>query len=240
MSHLQKVLVIGAGSGIARALIDRLVAAGNADIVAVQRAPDRQAGTPITEIECDYSQSAIEAVCQNLSADGWIPERIYICNGVLHGEGFSPEKQLAAVDEKAWLTVAQANALVPMLWLQKLVDIMPRSHSAKVVLFSARVGSITDNRLGGWYSYRASKAALNMMVKTAAIELKRTHRQVAVMLFHPGTTDTRLSRPFQKNVREGKLFTPDFVAERVMDVLEQHAVPGDVAFRDWAGEPVAW
>lgn len=240
MSNRQNVLVIGAGSAIAQAVLDALNDTGKLAIVAVRRHPGSADRTNVTERHCDYSPAAIQAVVDDLKTQQWIPDRVFICNGILHGDAFAPEKQLAAIDEQAWMTVLHANALVPMLWLQSLITLLPRKQAAKIVLFSARVGSLTDNRLGGWYSYRASKAALNMMVKTAAIELRRTHQRVGVLLFHPGTTDTPLSKPFQNNVPEGKLFTPGFVAEQVLRLMEQYARPGEISYRDWAGEEIPW
>ena len=105
---------------------------------------------------------------------------------------------------------------------------------------SARVGSISDNRLGGWYSYRASKCALNMLLKTSAIELNRKHKNVKLISFHPGTTDTKLSRPFQSSVSRDKLFTPDFVATKLMDLMRKTDVDGELAYLDWAGAPIDW
>ncbi|CAN0507506.1 unnamed protein product, partial [Discosporangium mesarthrocarpum] len=109
-----------------------------------------------------------------------------------------------------------------------------------ITVMSARVGSIDDNERGGWYAYRASKAALNMLFKTAAIEYRRTAKQTRFLAFHPGTTDTPLSQPFQKSVPPDKLFSPEFVAERLLGLTD--ALPGSdlVQFLDWDGEAVAW
>ncbi|EAR09877.1 SDR family NAD(P)-dependent oxidoreductase [Reinekea blandensis] len=240
MTPYSRVLIIGAGSGIAQAVMAQLLQTDITDIIAVQRDIPSHEHTGVRFHRCDYSPSGIAEVMNTLKASGWVPDRVFICNGVLHGTGFGPEKQIASLEATAWAEVMQANALVPVLWLQALMTLLPRSHSAKIVIFSARVGSIADNRLGGWYSYRASKAALNMMVRSAAIECFRTHRRVGLMLFHPGTTDTPLSKPFQANVPDGKLFSPDFVAERLLTLIEQYATPGDLQFRDWAGEPIPW
>ena len=108
------------------------------------------------------------------------------------------------------------------------------------MLFSARVGSISDNRLGGWYSYRASKAALNMMIKTAAIELARRAKNIKLIAFHPGTTDTPLSKPFQKNVPENKLFSAEFVAKQLLDIVENTPIDQSPSYLDWQGETINW
>lgn len=121
-----------------------------------------------------------------------------MCNGILHSQSIKPEKRLEDFNTDAFNHVIMANALTPMLWIQKLTPILIGNTQCKIIVFSARVGSISDNNLGGWYSYRASKAALNMMLKTAAIELARRAENIKIIAFHPGTTDTSLSKPFQK------------------------------------------
>ena len=113
-------------------------------------------------------------------------------------------------------------------------------QSCVVTTFSARIGSIEDNRLGGWYSYRASKAALNMLLKTAAIEYQRVAKGVRFLVFHPGTTDTPLSKPFQKFVSKDKLFTPEFVADQLLTIVEQQASESNIQFLDWDGKAIPW
>jgi NAD(P)-dependent dehydrogenase (short-subunit alcohol dehydrogenase family) len=130
--------------------------------------------------------------------------------------------------------------VVPSLWLAALSQSLTRGSSCKIAALSARVGSISDNRLGGWYSYRASKAALNMVMKSAAIEYSRRLPGVKIVAFHPGTTDTALSRPFQRGVPEGKLFAPDFVAQRLASLLDSIEVDGELSFLDWDGKKIEW
>lgn len=113
-------------------------------------------------------------------------------------------------------------------------------HRCSFASLSARVGSISDNQLGGWYAYRASKAAQNMLLRTFAIEWRRLNRQGCCLLLHPGTTDTGLSKPFQARVPEGKLFTPDFVAERLLTVIAEHGPEDSGQFYAWDGQPIPW
>jgi len=138
------------------------------------------------------------------------------------------------------LRVLDTNTVVPALWLAGLVEPLRRSSGCVVAVLSARVGSIADNRLGGWYSYRASKAALNMVLQTAAVEYRRRARRVRLLAFHPGTTDTPLSVPFQRNVPEDKLFTPAFVAAQLLQIMDEREGEGEVEFVDWAGKAVPW
>jgi NAD(P)-dependent dehydrogenase (short-subunit alcohol dehydrogenase family) len=109
-----------------------------------------------------------------------------------------------------------------------------------VTVFSARVGSISDNHLGGWYSYRTSKAALNMLLKTVSIEFSRRAKNIKIISFHPGTTDTLLSKPFQKNVPEGKLFTCEFVANQLISIVSDTAIDGELSYVDWQGRNIDW
>ena len=128
--------------------------------------------------------------------------------GFLSNPEFRPEKTIRAFSQAQLFQSIEANT-VPLLLVAKYArSALQGANNPMIVALSARVGSITDNALGGWYSYRASKAALNMLFKSAAIELSRRYKQCHCVLFHPGTTDTPLSKPFQANVPEGKLFTP--------------------------------
>jgi NAD(P)-dependent dehydrogenase (short-subunit alcohol dehydrogenase family) len=113
-----------------------------------------------------------------------------------------------------------------------------RDGPSRTALLSARVGSIADNRLGGWYGYRASKAALNQFVRTAAIEIARTRPQAVVVALHPGTVDTDMSRPFQANVSPEKLFSPEHSANCLLDVLDRLTAEQSGGFFDWAGEAI--
>ena len=120
------------------------------------------------------------------------------------------------------------------------MDALKHAPDPRIAVFSARVGSISDNQLGGWYSYRASKAALNMVLKCAAIELARLNPRAKLVAFHPGTTDTNMSKPFQKGVPAEKLFSPDFVASRLLVSLDSIVPDGELAFLDWDGKAIAW
>ena len=166
--------------------------------------------------------------------------RVALCHGVLHGEHLAPEKRLEDLDAVALQTVFAANAIVPVLWLKVLRKLLSHAQHCKVAVLSARVGSIGDNHLGGWYAYRASKAALNMLLKTAAIEYSRRSANVKLLSFHPGTTDTPLSKPFQSSVAADKLFTPDFVAAQLIALMTAADIDGQLAFIDWNGQSIDW
>lgn len=238
-------LVVGAAGGLGMAVMQRLQqkqrTLGN-DVYAVSRrtSPLTPTNDRLIWQQCDYSEWQIRRICSQLKEDRVTFSEVVICNGVLHGDSYWPEKKLEELAPDALLEVFRSNALVPILWLKHLLPLLSRACSCKVAVFSARVGSIEDNRLGGWYSYRASKAALNMLLRSAAVEYARRAKHVKLLAFHPGTTDTPLSKPFQQRVPADKLFSPDFVAERLLTIMDELPVDGELAYLDWAGKPIPW
>ncbi len=239
-------MVIGASGGIGDAVLRRLLHETDYQrVLAVSRQPcpgelQDQHGDRLSWLQASYDESSIARLCESIDTNTLDLQRVIICNGVLHGDHFSPEKNLESVSVKALHTVFEANAVVPVLWLQHLLKQLRRCKGCKVAILSARVGSIGDNRLGGWYAYRSSKAALNMLLKTAAIEYRRRAPGIKLVAFHPGTTDTALSEPFQKGVPEGKLFSPEFVADRLLVLLDGASDDGELTFLDWDGKTVPW
>ncbi|NRA42564.1 MAG: SDR family NAD(P)-dependent oxidoreductase [Pseudomonadales bacterium] len=236
------VLVIGASSAIAQAIIEAQQACDNVYAISRSDCPGSLA-QPKANLSwqiSDYTEAAISnAVAELLERDVQL-DQLFICNGILHNQSLMPEKRVENFSLDAYQHVFQANALVPMLWLKSLKKLLTRSATTQVVVFSARVGSISDNRLGGWYSYRSSKAALNMFIRNIAIEYGRLAKGLQFIAFHPGTTDTPLSKPFQKNVASDKLFQPKFVADRLLQILAELEEGSEAKFLDWQGKEVAW
>lgn len=139
--------------------------------------------------------------------------------GILHGPGFGPEKKLGQIEPEVLRTVFEVNAFGPLLVAKHLHQLLRHDERSVFASLSARVGSISDNRLGGWYAYRGSKAAQNMFTKTISIELGRIAPKAIVVGLHPGTVDTDLSKPFQRNVPEAKLLSPATSVASMLDVL---------------------
>ncbi|MFY8275217.1 SDR family NAD(P)-dependent oxidoreductase [Pseudoalteromonas sp. SSDWG2] len=230
---MARALVVGASSAIAQALVAHLEEQG-VEVHSVSRThAKRQLHT-----QMHYSAQSVEQWSNTIAQQGISFDSIFICNGMLHGDTISPEKSLSAFDATQFEKVLHCNTVVPMWWLMNITKLVHKARPSVVTVMSARVGSISDNRLGGWYSYRASKAALNMLTKTASIEVRRTHKQCSFLLFHPGTTDTPLSKPFQKNVPASKLFTPEFVAQRMYSLSTDIDVGMACEFRDWDSQPI--
>ena len=238
-------LVVGAAGGIGAAVLERcLCDSAYARVFAVSRGPQpAELGSFDSRLQwltSDYSETSVAGICEQITQGGFHLRRVIICNGILHNQRLTPEKSLDKVNREAMHEVFDANVVVPALWVSTLLGHLRKSASCVIAVLSARVGSISDNRLGGWYSYRSSKAALNMFLKTASIEYARRAPQVKLVAFHPGTTDTALSQPFQRGVPEGKLFSPAFVAERLSLQLDSMHPDGELTFVDWDARPIPW
>ncbi len=232
-------IVIGASSGIAQALIARLLQSEQR-VIAISRGPcpEPLVNTNVAWHQTNYDEANITQCANILMVDCDVVHSVYLCHGQLHDAEHMPEKKIEDLDTNYLQKLYLSNTVTPMLWLKALMPLLSKQTACRVTVFSARVGSVSDNRLGGWYGYRASKAALNMMLKTASVELKRRAKGVKLVSFHPGTTDTSLSKPFQKNVPEGKLFTPDFVAQQLLAIESRLVLDGELSYLDWQGQEI--
>ncbi|MFL0414520.1 SDR family NAD(P)-dependent oxidoreductase [uncultured Sphingomonas sp.] len=214
-------VIIGASGGIGAAL---------ADALAEEDATVRRFSRP----ELDLTDEASIAAA---AASVGTPDLVVVATGLLHDGERGPEKALRDLDP-AWLAEQYAiNAIGPALVAKHFLPVMPRSGRSVFAVLSARVGSISDNRLGGWYGYRASKAALNQFVRTLAVEDKRRNDRGIVVALHPGTVDTRLSQPFQQSGRD--IFTPGRAAVQLLDVLDGLKPQDSGKFFAWDGTEIA-
>jgi NAD(P)-dependent dehydrogenase (short-subunit alcohol dehydrogenase family) len=162
---------------------------------------------------------------------------VVIATGQLGGAGAPPEKSLKGLTAAAMADQFLVNCIGPAMILRQLPRLLPKSSPCKVVVLSARVGSITDNKMGGWYSYRAAKAALNQVVHTAAIELARSHKQSCVIAYHPGTVATKFTEDYQGT---NKTVSPDVAAQNMVRLLETASAKNTGKFYDWRGTEVPW
>lgn len=237
-------LVLGASGGLAQALIAQFLADQHIEtVIAVSSkpAPDSvQAESGLLWIQTEYAEPAMAEVVEQLKDYSGSISRVCICHGLLHTDSLWPEKRLEDIKPESLHEIFQANAVVPALWLKLLHRVLKAKQPTIVAALSARVGSISDNRLGGWYAYRSSKSALNMLLKNIAIEYARRVKNVKLISFHPGTTDTDLSKPFQAAVPEGKLFTPEFVAERLIGIMDSAVVDGQLSYLDWDNKTIPY
>ncbi|MGC6367886.1 MAG: SDR family NAD(P)-dependent oxidoreductase [Candidatus Marinamargulisbacteria bacterium] len=159
--------------------------------------------------------------------------------GALHQPNIMPEKKLGQLDIDHMVWSYKVNAITHAMIIKHVAKHMSKASPAKMGFLTARVGSIGDNKLGGWYSYRAAKAALNMILRTAAIEMKRYNKTLTIFGIHPGTVDTALSEPFQNHVPEHKLFTPAQSAKYIFDnIIDQVSVDDSGYVFAWDGEKI--
>ena len=162
------------------------------------------------------------------------------CVGLLHNETQQPEKAIRQLDADNLINYFKVNSIGPALLAKHLLALLKHSEPSLLATISAKIGSISDNRIGGWYGYRASKAALNMFLKTAAIEYSRRSPNTILVMLHPGTTDTRLSKPFQRGVPPEKLFSTERTVSQLLDVLSAVTIEDSGAFFSWDGSRLPW
>lgn len=232
------VVIVGGSGAIAMALA-RLWAADPAQSVFVLSRSDLTI-PGVTTLATDYSDASLADAAQKIELLGLPLARLVVTNGILSNETIRPERKVGDLNPDAFSTVMSVNALLPMRSLAAFWPLIRRAENPRIAVLSARVGSLEDNELGGWYSYRASKAALNMMMKCAAVELRRLNKTAKLVAYHPGTVDSPLSKPFQRSVPDGKLFTPEFSASRLIEILDKTEPNGSLDYVDWAGEPIPW
>ncbi len=242
--HGGLALVIGARGGVGAALCTRLRSQSHFHRVLTAGRRSTAAGSTCADVDLDIDitdepriAAAAASIGQLIDPD--LPLRLVIdATGFLHGSGHEPEKSWRQLDAAHMAHAFAINAIGPALLMKHFLPLLPRSGKAVFATLSAKVGSIGDNRLGGWYSYRASKAALNQLVHTAAIELARQKPQAICVALHPGTVDTPLSSGFAKSGLEVQ--TPDEAAARLLAVIDRLCAKDTGGFFHHHGEPLPW
>lgn len=228
-------VVFGASGAIGRALTERLAVRGNHVVYGAAR--DLTAALPadVRRIGFDLAdETSIAAAVAQIEEP---PALVIVATGLLHDAagGIAPEKSLRSIDPGAMAAVFAANTIGPALLAKHLLPRLPRDRPAIFAVLSARVGSIGDNRLGGWHSYRAAKAALNQIIRTLSIELATSRPDAICVALHPGTVATGLSAPFRGRVPPARLFTPEVAAAHLLRVIDGVARADSGALLAWDG-----
>jgi NAD(P)-dependent dehydrogenase (short-subunit alcohol dehydrogenase family) len=233
------VAIIGASGGIGRALCHALAGGYSPRTVhALSRNPDSFDDHSICSSKIDLlDETSIADAAEQLGKAGEL-DLIIVTTGILHQGDLQPEKTMREICGASMLDVLQVNTVGPALVAKHFLPIMRRKDKSVFAALSARVGSISDNRLGGWVSYRASKAALNMTIKTLAIEHARRCPDSAVVALHPGTVETALSEPFRSRVPPAKLFEPDEAVAHLLRVIDNVSRTDTGAFLAWDGSQI--
>lgn len=244
----QRVLVQGASRGLGLTFATQLAAAG-ARVFATARDPqgspglrDLAAAHPrVTLLTLDVTRlDSIQAAVAEISAATDGLDLVLNVAGVLNGLGKSPERRLEHIDPAAMAEAFAINAIGPILMARQTLPLLSHGGRAVFASLSARIGSIDDNRKGGWYSCRASKAAQNQLLRTLSIELTRRAPEVISVSLHPGTVDTDMSKPFQRGVPPGKLFSADRAAKQLLDIIKGLTEGDHGTFIAWDGQPIPW
>ena len=230
------LLVIGGGSGIGLALAQHYSALGS-KVSVISRQPAANSAWHWYQDELQHSIQTEQLLQQALQHQ---PDTIFICNGVLHDAKAMPEKTIRQLDTDILAARFASNVQVPARYMKLLFGYLCKQPQVKLLVLSAKVGSISDNALGGWYSYRISKAALNMLVKNLSIEVSRLNKTAAIVSIHPGTTDTELSAPFQQNLPAGQLQSPDATAQRLANVAAELSAERTGFLLNWDGSTLPW
>lgn len=245
-----QVLVTGASSGIGLAMVRQLLDAATGRVFAVSRNASNNAelaalataaGGRLHLHDADLcSDDDLERLARSVAQHTGVLHLVVHAAGLLHAAGIEPEKSLQQVDRASLERVFAINAYAPVLLAKVLQPLLCHREPVVFATLSARVGSIGDNRAGGWYAYRASKAAQNQLVKTLSIELARRNPRSCCLMLHPGTVDTPLSAPFQARVPDGKLFAPERAARQLLQIVARSTAADNGRFIAWDASGIPW
>ncbi|MED7818729.1 MULTISPECIES: SDR family NAD(P)-dependent oxidoreductase [unclassified Francisella] len=234
------LVVIGVSGSIGHAVTKRLrYLYPDANIYAFLRTEVTNCVERVVYHHIDYSdESTIEKAAKYVYEKSGAINLVFVATGILHTSEIKPEKSLKELSADKFIELFKANTVFPALVAKHFIPKLAKDSKSVFVAISARVGSISDNQLGGWYAYRASKAALNMFIKTASIETKRVNSNAIVVGVHPGTVDSHLSQPFQARVPQEKLFTPEYSADKLIKVLESLKADDSGKCFAWDGKEI--
>jgi NAD(P)-dependent dehydrogenase (short-subunit alcohol dehydrogenase family) len=253
MNSLVKTCAViqGASSGIGLALVHELLGSNDTQLViATCRNPN--SNSELKSLMQVYGQrlkvlslnptleSSAVSLAKVLSEQPTSIELLVNCTGLLHNSKLHPEKKIDDINIENLIELFRVNSISPMIVIKHLRKFLLLDDRSVIVNLSARVGSISDNRLGGWYGYRSSKAALNQLTKTLSIELKRSLPLNICVAMHPGTVDTQLSKPFQSGIPKNKIFTSKKAARQILSVTSKLEPEDNGSFFAWDGSKIPW
>jgi len=218
-------LIIGANGTIGSALVEAYDGTGQV--------------MTLSRDQTDYQEESLSQIANELKAEHSFAQ-IICCIGTLHDDIVQPEKSLSQLNATTLQHYFYVNSVLPALIFKHFAPLLTKTEISRFASLSAMVGSTSDNQLGGWYGYRASKAALNSLVKTASIELSRTHKKSVLVAIHPGTTVGHLTAPFAKNIAPSKYYPPEQTAQRIKQVMGNLTPQQTGDFLNWDGQQLPW
>ena len=235
----RNVAIIGASGAIGNAFVEHYSNDPSIkNVFAFSRKKQSYENNKIQSFDLDIeNQESIRDAAEEVKDNRL--NHIIVATGILHSESFGPEKSIKDINHDSMMKVISVNTIGPSLVGRYFIPLLTKDTKSVLAFLSARVGSISDNKLGGWYSYRASKTALNQIIKNFSIELKRTNPNAIVLGLQPGTVDSNLSEPFKKNVAKGKLFTPEQSRELLSNVIENATTKDSGNLLAYDGETIS-
>ena len=235
---MQNVAIIGTTGSIGKAFLEYYLSDDNTNkVYSISRSKNGIEDKKIVNLNLNFTnENDFDTLSSSIPKDSL--DRVIIASGVLHDGDLQPEKTISSLDLDNFQKVFNINTFAPALLLKVFFPLIKRNSDALIGVLSARVGSISDNRIGGWYAYRASKAALNMIIKTAAIELERRDKTAKIIGLHPGTVDTNLSKPFQGGTPDEKIFTPEQSIDYLTKVIDSSTPQDTGKVFDWQGKEI--
>ena len=236
---MKNVAIIGSSGAIGRAFLDAYIADKDiSNIYSISRTEVKSNDKRIIHINIDVTDEvSVKAAASKIEENRL--DRLIVATGVLHTKSFGPEKSIKDIKIENFVKIFSVNTFGPALIGKYFLPLMTKDQKSIVAFLSARVGSISENKLGGWYAYRASKSALNQIIKNFSIEAKRTNSSGIIIGLQPGTVKSKLSEPFQKNVKKGKLFLPEDSVDNLIKVIENVMQNDSGKIFDWEGEEIA-
>ena len=235
---MKNVAIIGSSGAIGRAFLDAYIADKDiSNIYSISRTEVKSNDKRITHINIDVTDEvSVKAAASKIEENRL--DRLIVATGVLHTKSFGPEKSIKDIKIENFVKIFSVNTFGPALIGKYFLPLMTNDQKSIVAFLSARVGSISENKLGGWYAYRASKSALNQIIKNFSIEAKRTNSSGIIIGLQPGTVKSKLSEPFQKNVKKGKLLLPKDSVKSLIRVIESVMQNDSGKIFDWKGEEI--
>jgi NAD(P)-dependent dehydrogenase (short-subunit alcohol dehydrogenase family) len=236
---MKNVAIIGSSGAIGRAFLDAYIADKDiSNIYSISRTEVKSNDKRIIHINIDVTDEvSVKAAASKIEENRL--DRLIVATGVLHTKSFGPEKSIKDIKIENFVKIFSVNTFGPALIGKYFLPLMTKDQKSIVAFLSARVGSISENKLGGWHAYRASKSALNQIIKNFSIEAKRTNSSGIIIGLQPGTVKSKLSEPFQKNVKKGKLFLPEDSVDSLIKVIENVMQNDSGKIFDWEGEEIA-
>ena len=235
----KNIIIIGSSGAIGSSFLNHYAKEDKNNVIyALSRGETASPSSNIHNVSIDIESDSSISNASSICSEAGPFDIIIVTTGMLSDENISPEKSLRHLNKESLSKIFSVNTLGPALIAKYFIPLLKKDAPSFLGFLSARVGSISDNRIGGWYSYRASKAALNMIIKSLSIEVSRNNPQSIIAGLHPGTVDSKLSKPFQGNVSEGKLFTPDYSVSKMAEVISNLKPENSGSCFAWDGEEI--